>query len=206
VSVLPVRIDGAEGVAFEDSFQQGVKRESLRSLCRVVNATKLPLEVALTKLEPANQEAGALIARRAPPQVNFLRQYTGCLQGILHRLPSLRSFCTGSFTVRVLDGDSNTVSQQFSCCTQGGASSSRDGPSGSVLEIEVYENERYLPLKGWGSNGHLLPTDRSKYSLGRRNAKSQMDFPVFPLPQGTLLLRCICVLHAHPCVPCINCT
>ncbi len=77
MSVLPVRIDGAEGVAFEDSFQQGVKRESLRSLCRVVNATKLPLEVALMKLEPAPQEAGALIARRAPPQVKFLRQHTG---------------------------------------------------------------------------------------------------------------------------------
>ena len=58
------------------------------------------------------------------------------------------------------------------------------------MEIEVYENERYLPLKGWGSKGHLLPTDRSKYSLGRRNAKSQMDFPVFPLPQGTQLIGC----------------
>ena len=72
VSVLPVRIDGAEGVAFEDSFQQGVKRESLRSLCRVVNATKLPLEVALRKLEPASQDAGTLVARRAAQQVTRL--------------------------------------------------------------------------------------------------------------------------------------
>ena len=48
----------------------------------------------------------------------------------------------------------------------------------------MFENGRYLPIKGWGSKGHLLPTDRSKYSLGRRNAKSQMDFPVFPLPKG----------------------
>jgi hypothetical protein len=68
VSVLPVRIDGAEGVAFEDSFQQGVKRESLRSLCRVVNATQLPLEVALTKLQAASSEAGAVVVRRASQQ------------------------------------------------------------------------------------------------------------------------------------------
>ena len=72
-------------------------------------------------------------------------------------------------------------------CVRKGASSSSSGSSGSVMEIEVFENERYLPLKGWGSKGHLLPTDRSKYSLGRRNAKSQMDFPVYPLPQGLLL-------------------
>ena len=77
VSVLPVRIDGAEGVAFEDSFQQGVKRESLRSLCRVVNATKLPLEVALTKLEPTAQETGTLIARRAEQQVRPCFKDTG---------------------------------------------------------------------------------------------------------------------------------
>ena len=57
MSVLPVRIDGAEGVAFEDSFQQGVKRECLRSLCRVVNATELPLEVALTTLREAPARA-----------------------------------------------------------------------------------------------------------------------------------------------------
>ena len=83
---------------------------------------------------------------------------------------------------------------------QGGASTSREASSGSVMEIEVFENERYLPLKGWGSKGHLLPTDRSKYSLGRRNAKSQMDFPVYPLPQGALLIRCICICIRFPCI------
>ena len=74
VSVLPVRIEGADGVAFEDSFQQGVKRESLRSLCRIVNATELPLEVALTKLQRATPEAGALAVRREPQEVGPLHQ------------------------------------------------------------------------------------------------------------------------------------
>lgn len=48
VSVLPVRIAGAEGVAFENTFHAGVKRETLRSLCQLVNGSQLPLEVALT--------------------------------------------------------------------------------------------------------------------------------------------------------------
>ena len=70
MSVLPVRIDGAEGVAFEDSFQQGVKRESLRSLCRVVNATQLPVEVALTQLQAAPRQSGALVVSRPPQQAS----------------------------------------------------------------------------------------------------------------------------------------
>lgn len=32
-----------------------------------------------------------------------------------------------------------------------------------VREIEVYENERYIPLSGWSTKG-LLMTDRSAYS------------------------------------------
>ena len=32
-----------------------------------------------------------------------------------------------------------------------------------VREIEVYENERYMPLSGWSSKG-LMITDRSAYS------------------------------------------
>lgn len=32
-----------------------------------------------------------------------------------------------------------------------------------VREIEVYENERYMPLSGWSSKGLML-TDRSAYS------------------------------------------
>ena len=79
VSVLPVRIDGAEGVAFEDSFQQGVKRESLRSLCRVVNATQLPLEVALTKLQAAPAETGAMVVRRTPQQAKLKAPPRACI-------------------------------------------------------------------------------------------------------------------------------
>ena len=47
MSVLPVRIAGDEGVAFENSVHDGVKREVLRSLCQLVNSSELALEVAL---------------------------------------------------------------------------------------------------------------------------------------------------------------
>ncbi len=45
-SVVPVRMRGGV-VALESSFQGGVKREKLRSLCQLVNDTQLRLEVAL---------------------------------------------------------------------------------------------------------------------------------------------------------------
>jgi len=32
-------------------------------------------------------------------------------------------------------------------------------PQGTTVPIEVYLNERYIPIRGW-SSGHLLPTDR----------------------------------------------
>lgn len=45
-SVLPVRTRGGV-VALESSFQGGIRREVLRSLCQLVNDTQLRLEVAL---------------------------------------------------------------------------------------------------------------------------------------------------------------
>lgn len=35
-----------------------------------------------------------------------------------------------------------------------------------VVVDEMYENQRYSPVLGWGSTwpGHLLPTDPSRYS------------------------------------------
>jgi hypothetical protein len=59
-------------------------------------------------------------------------------------------------------------------------SRSRDEPlaEGQRRTEEVFENQRYQPLRGWGSSypGHLLPTDRRRYSRadGSRGSK---DFP-----------------------------
>lgn len=43
--VVPVRVDSEHGVAFETSFQDGVRHETLRSMCQLANACAMPLEV-----------------------------------------------------------------------------------------------------------------------------------------------------------------
>ena len=50
-----------------------------------------------------------------------------------------------------------------------------------VVEAEVFENERFLPFRGWGHDwpGHLLPTDRvGHWSLrgDRPSGAESMDF------------------------------
>ena len=49
-SLSVVRISSADGIGIEGSFQEGVKKETLRSLCNVANGTQLTLEVALADL------------------------------------------------------------------------------------------------------------------------------------------------------------
>ena len=43
--VVPVRVGSHKGVAFETTFQDGVRREALRSLAQLANASELHLEV-----------------------------------------------------------------------------------------------------------------------------------------------------------------
>ena len=124
-------------MAFEGSFQEGVKRETLRSLCQVVNATQLNLEVAL-----------------APVADDDWQQ------------------------VPVASSSRTSLSSRPS-------SSSRASSVGEIVEEEVFENERFLPIRGW-SSGNLLPTDRRRYSHGRQQpaAGSTSDFPRIQLPDG----------------------
>lgn len=45
--------------------------------------------------------------------------------------------------------------------------------------MQVFENQRYQPIRGWGSNypGHMLPTDRRRYS----DANGSQVFPMLRL-------------------------
>ena len=53
-------------------------------------------------------------------------------------------------------------------------------------QVAVFENERFLPLRGW-SSGNLLPTDRKRYSgPGSRNAT---EFPSVALEPGELRMQ-----------------
>jgi hypothetical protein len=56
-------------------------------------------------------------------------------------------------------------------------------------EIEVYENERYIPLSGWSTKG-LMITDRSAYSTedGSSNFTSLEDASSQLSSEGVLLL------------------
>jgi vacuolar protein sorting-associated protein 13A/C len=47
----------------------------------------------------------------------------------------------------------------------------------------VFENERFLPLRGW-SSGNLLPTDRKRYS--GPGGRTTTEFPVVTLEPGEL--------------------
>lgn len=67
------------------------------------------------------------------------------------------------------------------------------------MEGEVFENERFLPFRGWGHEwpGHLLPTDRvGHWSLrgDRPSGAESMDFHRVapPLPQVCTLAFVCC--------------
>ena len=57
-----------------------------------------------------------------------------------------------------------------------------------AIEEEIFENERYLPIRGWASRGGLLPTERRRYST-RDGSQSFNDFPTLHLPTGKMLQR-----------------
>ena len=56
-SLSVVRIGPDDGIVVESSFQGGVKREVLRSLCQVANETRIELEVALAHGEEQEEDA-----------------------------------------------------------------------------------------------------------------------------------------------------
>ncbi|KAH7316123.1 hypothetical protein KP509_21G079300 [Ceratopteris richardii] len=62
---------------------------------------------------------------------------------------------------------------------------SDDKGDGDIKHAEVFENERYEPLLGWGSTcpGHLMPTDPKRWSKDDYTWSSQ-DFPGAQLPTG----------------------
>lgn len=65
MSLSIVRIGPSDGIALEGSFQDGLKRETLRSLCQITNGTKLRLEVCLTDAPDEWEE----VSSSAPSQM-----------------------------------------------------------------------------------------------------------------------------------------
>ncbi|KAK9819963.1 hypothetical protein WJX72_004515 [[Myrmecia] bisecta] len=148
-SVLAVRL-GSEGVALESSFQEGVKRETLRALCQVVNTTELRLEVALAEVADPEWQVlprGASLAGRSLSLTGGPRSATSSASDL--------------------------------------ARTSTSTPRSEVVEEEAFENERYIPLRGWDaySGPMLLPTDRRRFTK-REGSQSSSQFPEVNLPEG----------------------
>ena len=56
------------------------------------------------------------------------------------------------------------------------------GVAPAPVEEELFENERFMLLRGW-SGSHLLPTERRRFT---RSSQSFSEFPRIPSPDGTL--------------------
>jgi vacuolar protein sorting-associated protein 13A/C len=63
--------------------------------------------------------------------------------------------------------------------------SSSQANVGEVTEEEVFEYERYLPLRGWSPN-HLSALDPRQFSRFRNGSNGTSSFPRVPLPQVSL--------------------
>ncbi|KAK9834254.1 hypothetical protein WJX81_000411 [Elliptochloris bilobata] len=65
----------------------------------------------------------------------------------------------------------------------GSTGAAQPSPRADVVAEEVFENERFMPLRGWGARGNLLPGERGRFST-RSGARSWPDFPDVRLPDG----------------------
>ena len=64
-------------------------------------------------------------------------------------------------------------------------------------KIEVFENERYIPLSGWGSKG-LLISDRSAYSTKDGSSNfSNIDEATSQLISDGMILNSLCTILLH---------
>lgn len=69
---------------------------------------------------------------------------------------------------------------------QGSSRAGGQGSVGEVVEEEVFEYERYLPLRGWSAS-HLSSLDPYQFSRNRNGSRSSSAFPRVPLPQVSVL-------------------
>jgi vacuolar protein sorting-associated protein 13A/C len=105
----------------------------------------------------------------------------------------IRSLCqffnaTGMLLeVALLDEDDAASWLLLPLSASSSAGASQQGPGGAaavgdVIEEEVFEYERYLPLRGW-SPDHLKGLDPRRYSRFRNGSHSSVSFPKVQLPQ-----------------------
>ena len=77
--------------------------------------------------------------------------------------------------------------------SSGGFGETSSSAVGEAAEEQVFEYERYLPLRGW-SYTHLLPSDPKRYSRLASGGRSSDELPKIMLPQVGLLCKSLLYL------------
>jgi hypothetical protein len=89
--------------------------------------------------------------------------------------------------VALLQDDDTAWTLLPTTASQGPLQSGSKANLGEVVEEEVFEYERYLPLRGWSPN-HLSSLDPRQFSRYRSGAHSSSNFPRVPLPAVSAVL------------------
>lgn len=146
----------------------------------------LPIKIEDVSIhqEPEKRKRGKRTAKFIAQNKRNLEKLHEALIGGAHREGDSDQFYKKEMKSRLPSEPKDCVEK-----TDGDPSSSaisQDNNEGPVIE-EIFENERLQPFVGWGSKypGHLLPTDRKKWS-DRTGKVSSMTFGkvVPPLPKG----------------------
>lgn len=131
----------------------------IRSLCQFFNSTDLVLEVALLQDDDTSWT-------------------------LLPQQQQQQSSSAGGASFSSAAGRLSGSSQQAASAA---SLSSSSGRVGDVVEEEVFEYERYLPLRGW-SPDHLSSLDPRQYCRSRNGSHGTNSFPRVPLPPVSVLL------------------
>lgn len=103
--------------------------------------------------------------------------------------------------VSLLEDDDSSWTMLPQAASQGipgRAGSSLGGAGGGEVEEEVFQYERYLPLRGWSAD-HLSALDPREYSRYRNGANSTSNFPKVPLSAVSHRLG-LCLLPGPVCI------
>lgn len=118
------------------------------------------------------------------------------------RIRSLCQFTNNTdmvLEVALLEEDDTSWTVLPSTAIAGGTTGQKRPAVGDVMEEEVFEYERYLPLRGWSAD-HLKGLDPHRYSRNRDGSRGTTSFPKVPLPPVGPSTQRVKVSSAESCI------
>jgi hypothetical protein len=162
-------------MCFPVLFAAGCYQLYLRSLCCFVNDTDLLLEVAILE----DQDSGYTVIPHMSTGGSTSSQSLSAISSSSSR-GNLPPVGPGRKSPLPLGpGGSSSFSS-------GGFGDASGGTVGETAEEQMFEYERYIPLRGW-SYTHLLPSDPKRYSRLATGGRSSDELPKIMLPQVGVL-------------------